>query len=102
MEQKMSSKQPSAKWKVKGYEIVQWANSYGYTYNIIRNYKNKKTDAWEKQQISVFWDGLLTLKELIDQAIQSGDPANAEKAQVQATEYIKHEVKSFDDDDLPF
>jgi hypothetical protein len=50
----------------------------------------------------VFWDGLLTLKELIDQAIQSGDPANAEKAQVQATEYIKHEVKSFDDDDLPF
>jgi hypothetical protein len=107
MEQKMN-RGPINKWKIKGLDLAQWQNANSVSYTLTKSYKNKKTDQWEKQTIGMFYDHLLMLRDLLEQAIQAGNPdpnssANDQPAAAQPSnvEYIKHDVK-FEDDDLPF
>lgn len=91
---------PIASYKKKGLQIAQWANKYGDSYTIQKSWMDKKKGDWQREVMKLFYSELIDLRDLLDQAIKHG--ADVEQSAQPKVEYIKHEVKSFEDDDLPF
>ena len=79
---------PTAQWKDKGLQVTMWpTNNGGHSFQIIKRYKDKKTEEWKDSKY-FYKEDLEKLQALIKEAL-------AYKPEVQQSNFGV-------DDDIPF
>ena len=98
---------PAEKWQHKGLSVAAWANDRGVTFTIQKRYKDKKTDEWKESKY-LFPEDIKALHDLIGQALAWHYRAPMPTVQqlvsnVSAAVALPlKEVKTLDDEDIPF